>query len=194
MENHKVGNIIRILRQEQQLTQKELADTLHISDKTVSKWERGLGCPDISLLATLAERFSIDIQKLLSGDIAPNDKVGGNMKNSTYYICPSCHNISFCTGNAEVSCCGKKLLAQKPRKAENTEQLSVEHIEDDWYITSQHPMTKSSYISFAAFVTGDRIHFIKQYPEWDFSIRLPRRGHGQFIWYSTEQGLLYQLL
>ena len=87
MENHKVGNIIRILRQEQRLTQKELADTLHISDKTVSKWERGLGCPDISLLATLAERFSIDIQKLLSGDIAPNDKVGGNMKNSTYYIC-----------------------------------------------------------------------------------------------------------
>ncbi len=116
MQNHKVGNIIRILRQEKELTQKELADTLHISDKTVSKWERGLGCPDISLLAALAEIFSIDIQKLLSGDMAPNDKVGGNMRNSTYYICPTCQNISFCTGNAEVSCCGKRITGAKAQK------------------------------------------------------------------------------
>ncbi|WP_307745743.1 helix-turn-helix domain-containing protein [uncultured Phascolarctobacterium sp.] len=42
MENTKTGSIIRILRQEQKLTQKQLADKLHISDKTVSKWERGV--------------------------------------------------------------------------------------------------------------------------------------------------------
>ena len=194
MENEKVGRLIRRLREGQQLTQKALAEKMHISDKTVSKWERGFGCPEISLCNELSKIFCVDLEKLLTGELIANEPVGGNMKNTLYYICPSCKNISLCTGNAEISCCGKKLAPWQPRKAGTEEKLAVEIIEDEWYITSTHPMTKADYISFAAFVTGDRLELIKRYPEWDFSCRIPKKGHGKLVWYSTSQGLLYQLL
>ena len=194
MQTINVGNIIRELRTERGMTQKQLADKMNISDKTVSKWERGLGCPDVSLLSELSDLLEVDIGKLLSGDLAPNDFVGGNMKKIKYYVCPMCHNISLCTGEAEVSCCGRKIDQQKMQKAEENEMLSVEVIEDDWYITVAHPMNKEHYISFVAFATGDRVQIIKQYPEWDMQLRIPKRGHGMLIWYCTKHGLFYQLI
>ncbi|MEG2687220.1 MAG: helix-turn-helix transcriptional regulator, partial [Christensenellaceae bacterium] len=54
MDCKKVGILIRGLRKEKKLTQKQLADAMNISDKTISKWERGLGCPDVSLLHGLS--------------------------------------------------------------------------------------------------------------------------------------------
>ena len=41
------------------------------------------------------------------------------MKNSKYYVCPICGNLTVCTGNAEISCCGKKLEALEPKKADD---------------------------------------------------------------------------
>ncbi|KGK86519.1 XRE family transcriptional regulator [Desulfosporosinus sp. HMP52] len=194
MQTINVGKIIRELRIEKGITQKQLADKMNISDKTVSKWERGLGCPDVSLLSELSDLLEVDIGKLLSGDLAPNDFVGGNMKKTKYYVCPMCHNISLCTGEAEVSCCGRKIDQQKMQKVDKSEMLSVEVIDDDWYITTAHPMKKEHYISFVAFTTGDRIQIIKQYPEWDMQLRISKRGHGMLIWYCTRHGLFYQLI
>lgn len=70
MENEKVGRLIRRLREGQQLTltQKALAEKMHISDKTVSKWERGFGCPEISLCNELSKIFCVDLEKLLTGE------------------------------------------------------------------------------------------------------------------------------
>uniref|UniRef100_UPI0006D13ABA helix-turn-helix domain-containing protein n=1 Tax=Clostridium sp. NkU-1 TaxID=1095009 RepID=UPI0006D13ABA len=194
MENSKVGSIIRTLRQEHNMTQKELADKMNLSDKTISKWERGLGLPDISLIPELSRLLGIDTMNLLSGDMTPNNLAGGNMKNTKYFVCPTCQNITLCTGDAEVSCCGKKLAAQTLKKAEESERLTVQVLEDDWYITSGHPMNKEHYISFVALASGDRIQIIKQYPEWNLNVRIPKRGHGMLIWYSTDDGLRYQLL
>lgn len=194
MQNNKVGILIRTLRQECNMTQKQLADKLNISDKTVSKWERGLGMPDISLIPEISDLLGIDTQNLLAGDMTPNNFVGGNMKNTKYFVCPSCHNITLCTGEAEVSCCGKKLAVQSMKKAEEREKLSVQVIEGDWYITSNHPMDKTHYISFVALATGDRVQIIKQYPEWNLGVRIPGRGHGMLIWYCTDHGLLYQFI
>lgn len=68
MENKKIGQFIAELRKEKQMTQKELAEKLHITDKAVSKWERGLSCPDISLLAPLADILGITTSELLNGE------------------------------------------------------------------------------------------------------------------------------
>ena len=50
---------------------------MHISDKTISKWERGLGCPDVSLLGELSELFEVNIEKILLGDLELNDMETG---------------------------------------------------------------------------------------------------------------------
>ena len=45
MDSQKIGKLIKTLRKEKQLTQMQLAEHMNISDKTITKWERGLGCP-----------------------------------------------------------------------------------------------------------------------------------------------------
>ena len=52
MDNRKVGDLIRWLRKESHMTQLQLAEQLHVSDKAVSKWERGMGCPEVSLMTS----------------------------------------------------------------------------------------------------------------------------------------------
>lgn len=194
MDCSKVGMLIRRLRMEKKLTQAALAARLNLSAKTISKWERGLGCPDVTLLNALSTVLDVDISRLLEGELLPNETVGGNMKNTKYYVCPDCGSISLCTGNAEISCCGRRLNALEMVKAEPDEKLHVEIVEDEWFISSDHPMEKDNYISFVAFQTGDKVELVKQYPEWNLQLRLKKRGHGQLIWYSTAQGLRYQLL
>ena len=194
MENERLGALIRSLRRELGLTQRELAVRLGVTDKAASKWERGLGCPDVIYLPQLSQIFGVDLERLLQGDLTPNELVGGNMKKIRYYVCPVCGGLTFCTGGAEVSCCGRKLAPLEPRKAGEEEKLTVEAIENDWYVSGDHPMRKDDYISFVAFATGDRLQVVKQYPEWDFQARIPGRSHGMLLWYSQKQGLLYQLV
>ena len=68
MKMEKVGNFIRKKRKDKNLTQKELAKELGVSDKAISKWERGICCPDISLLKDLSSILGISVNELLSGE------------------------------------------------------------------------------------------------------------------------------
>lgn len=67
MNNAKVGIFIREIRKEKGFTQKELAEQLGITDKAVSKWERGINCPDISLLEELANLLDVTVLELIKG-------------------------------------------------------------------------------------------------------------------------------
>lgn len=67
MDNIKTGSLIKELRKEKNMTQKELADLLHITDRAVSKWERGLCAPDISTLEPLATILEVTVIELISG-------------------------------------------------------------------------------------------------------------------------------
>lgn len=194
MDNEKIGKLIYGLRKERNMTQLQLAEILHISDKTVSKWERGQGCPDISLLVDLSRVLGVDMEKLLSGRLEANEERGGNMKKLNFYVCPECGNVITAMTEAGISCCGKKLQPLEAVKAPDEERLLVENIENDYYISSDHPMLKEHYISFVALLTGDTLTLKKQYPEWDLQVRIPGRTHGKLIWYCTEHGLFYQLV
>lgn len=192
MDNVKIGQLICRLRKENNLTQLQLASRMNISDKTVSKWERGLGCPDISLISDLSDIFDIDLERLLNGELNENDINGGNMKKLNFYVCPSCGNIITSAAEAGISCCGKKLKALSSQKASDSERLSAEVIENDYFITSKHPMLREHYISFTALLTADTIILRRQYPEWDMQMRLPFIAHGRLFWYCTNHGLFYQ--
>lgn len=67
MDAVKTGGLIAQVRRERELTQKGLAEKLHVSMQAVSKWERGLSCPDIALLEPLAEALDLTVTELLSG-------------------------------------------------------------------------------------------------------------------------------
>lgn len=194
MDYEKVGNLILQLRKEKNMTQKQVADLLNISDKTISKWERGLGCPDVSLLSELSKIFDINIEKILLGDLEPNDMDGGNMKRIKFYVCPNCGNIITSTGEGEMSCCGRKLKALTPSIIDDNHEISVEEVENDYYVTINHEMSKEHYISFVAYVTYDRVLLIKLYPEQSPTVRFPRLcgkfERGKFYIYCNQHGLL----
>ncbi len=194
MDNRKVGDLIQSLRKEKGLTQKQLADQMNISDRTVSKWERGYGCPDISLLPKLSSLLGVNIESILDGDLVSNEFVGGNMKKSNYFVCQSCNNIVLATGDITISCCGRKLERLEAKEASDENQLSIIEIENEWFISSEHPMSKDHYISFIAFATGDQVRIIKQYPEWSLQTRIFKGKHGKLLWYDTKFGLHYQLI
>lgn len=192
MNQIKIGELIHSLRTKNKLTQKQLAEQINVSDKAVSKWETGKGCPDISLLTELAAVFQIDLQTILNGEIVQKESEAGNMKKLKFYVCPDCGNVITSTSEANISCCGKKLPALEARKAEDNEKLSIEDMHGEWYISSKHSMTKDHYISFVAYVNDSTAMIFKQYPEWNLQISLPFYRSGRIIWYCTKCGLLYQ--
>lgn len=189
MDCMKIGKLIYKLRKEKSMTQKQVADAMNISDKTISKWERGLGCPDISLLLELSEILNINIDDILSGEINLNEPVGGNMNKLKFYVCPNCNNLMTVTGDVDMSCCSKKIEPLKSRKSDEKHALEIENVEDELYITSKHEMSKEHYISFIAYVRGDRVLIVKQYPEWNLGFRLRKQGHGRLFFYCTNDGL-----
>ncbi|WP_312202136.1 helix-turn-helix domain-containing protein [Anaerospora hongkongensis] len=194
MDCEKTGKLIFNLRKEKAMTQKQLADVMNISDKAISKWERGLGCPDVSLLPELAQALGVNIEDILSGKIELNETVGGNMKKLKFFVCPQCNNLLTATGDANISCCGKKLEPLTAAKADENHMLTIEPMEDELFISSSHEMKKEHYLSFAAYVTGDRVSLIKQYPEWNMQFRLPKQGHGKLYFHCSKHGLFYQLI
>ena len=68
MDRLKTGELIAVARREKNLTQKELAQKLHVSDRAVSKWERGAGFPDVGLLEPLAKALDLNVLDLLRGE------------------------------------------------------------------------------------------------------------------------------
>ena len=192
MDAQKIGSLIRKLRVEQKMTQRELAVMLQVSDKAISKWERGMGFPDLSLLPALSKQLHVDLESLLAGELDPNDTTGGNMKKSVFYVCPTCGNLITASNEASVACCGKRLEVCVPQKAAPEEKLSIELIDGELFISSDHPMTKEHYIAFVAVLTGDRMIVCRQYPEWDLQVRMQRIPHGTLLWYCTEHGLRFQ--
>lgn len=189
----KIGRLIAKLRKEKNLTQKNVADALGIQNKTVSKWECGLGCPDLSLWSELATILGVDMKQMMDGEITSNKPDSGNIDKIRFYVCSSCGNILVSTGSASVFCCGRKLEHLSPAGTAAT-KITIEEIDTDYFITFDHPMTKDNYISFVAAVNYDKYFFIRLYPEQSPTCRLPLTMCGKLYVYSVKQGLsLYRL-
>lgn len=75
MNYEKIGEFIAKKRKEKNLTQKDLAQLIGVTDKAVSKWERGLGCPDVSILEVLSKELDVSILEILKGRIIENEVI-----------------------------------------------------------------------------------------------------------------------
>ena len=189
MNNYVTGGAIKALREARNLTQAELADKIGVSSKTVSKWETAKGLPDITLLQPLAAALGVSVIELMNGEPIANQNVSGNMLRSKFYVCPLCGNIIHTTGAALISCCGITLPALETEEPDEDHGVTVEHVEDEHFITVPHPMTKGHYISFIASVTSDRLQMVKLYPEGNAETRLQLRGRGYIYYYCNQHGL-----
>ena len=189
MNSYITGPAIKRFREERKLTQAQLAEKIGVSDKAVSKWETGKGLPDISLVEPLAKSLGVSVMELMNGEQIVNRNTGCNVLRSKFYVCPLCGNVIHSMGNSLISCCGITLPALEAEEGDGDHTVNIEVVEDEHFITIPHPMTKQHYISFAAFVTTDRIQMVKFYPEGNAETRMQLRGFGTLYWYCNRHGL-----
>lgn len=189
MNQYITGSMIKQLREKKNLTQAELANKLNVSDKTVSKWETGKGYPDITLLQPIADIMGVSVAEILSGNVISNMNVSANMLRSKFYVCPVCGNIIHGMGEASISCHGVNLMPLVAESIDDAHRINVEIIEDEYYVTVEHDMTKQHYISFIAAVSSDTLQMVKLYPEGPAETRFRIRGVREIYFYCNRDGL-----
>lgn len=190
MDHYVTGGVIRALREKKKLTQAALADKIGVSDKAVSKWETGRGLPDITLLEPLAAALGVSVIELMRGEPVVNRNVSANMRRGTFYVCPVCGNMLHSLGAAVVSCCGVALPPLEAEEPDAEHEIIVEPVEDEFYVSVRHPMTRSHHISFLAFVSDERLELVKLYPEGGAAARFSLRGGGWLYAYCNRHGLI----
>ena len=190
MNTYITGATIKNLREKKGITQAQLADVLGVSSKTVSKWETAKGLPDITLMEPLAKALSVSVMELMSGDTVVNKNISSNILRSKLYVCPICNNIISAVGDAVICCCGITLPALEAEETDAEHQITVEKVEDEYFVTVEHSMTKAHFISFIAYATFDRVQFVKLYPEGNAETRLNIRGRGYLYIYCNKHGLM----
>ncbi len=183
MNAEKTGNLIRSLRIKKRLTQKELAQMICVTDKAVCKWEKGRGCPNITLISQLSKVLEVDIQSILQGYLDKNKKIGENMNHLKFYKCPTCGNLVTSIKSVELSCCGNKLSPVSAQTRSDPEyQPVIQEFDGQYSIKFNHPMTKSDYISQVIVVRYDQIMTVNLYAESEAIITIPQvRGIRLFV-------------
>ncbi len=171
MDRYITGSVIRKIRESKKMTQEELAEKIYVSSKAVSKWENGQGFPDISLIEPLSKALDISVIELLSGEHIQNQNRASNMFKSKFHVCPVCANIIQSVGEAVISCCGITLPPLEAEMPDTAHPIRLETVEDEYYITVDHPMTKEHYISFMAAVSDQGIQFVRLYPQGNAEAR-----------------------
>lgn len=189
MNQYVTGAVIKELREKKGLTQAELADRLFVSDKTVSKWENGKGYPDITLLEPVAQVFGVSVTELISGNAVTNANVSANMLRSKFYVCPVCGNVIHSMGEAVITCHGVLLTPAQAEEPDAHHAVQIDVVEDEFFVTVQHDMTKQHYISFVAAASPDQMQLVKLYPEGNAEARVKLRGVRQMYFYCNRDGL-----
>lgn len=190
MDNYITGATIKRLREARGITQQQLADEIGVSDKAVSKWETAKGLPDITLIEPLSKVLGVSVMELMSGDTVINKNISSNILRSRFYVCPVCGNIVRTTGDTVISCCGITLPPLEAEDVDESHAITVEKVEDEHFITVSHEMTKTHFISFIAYLTSDRVQFVKLYPEGNAETRFQLRGRGYIYIYCNKHGLM----
>ena len=190
MNTYITSQTIKRLREEKGLTQTQLAEQIGVSSKAVSKWETSKGLPDISLIEPLSQALGVSVMELMSGDTVVNKNLSSNILFSKFYVCPVCGNVIHTTGATVISCCGITLPPLEAEEIDEDHTITIEPVEDEKFITVSHPMAKTHFISFMAYVTSDRMQFIKLYPEGNAETRIQFRGRGYLYIYCNRHGLM----
>lgn len=191
MNQYVTGTMIKRLREDGKMTQQELAEKIGVSDKAISKWETGRGYPDITLIEALADILGVSVIELFSGEDVTNTNRTFNMKRLKIHVCPICGNIIQSTGEAVISCCGIVLPALDTEPEDEDHHLCIERVEDEYYVSINHEMSKTHYISFILAIQDDGCELKKLYPEGNAEARFKISRTKEFRYYCNRHGLFH---
>ena len=86
MDLQKIGTFLKELRKEKGFTQEQLAETLNVSRRTVSRWETGNNMPDLDLLMEIADLYEVDLREMLNGERKSEDKMNKELEETVLQV------------------------------------------------------------------------------------------------------------
>ncbi len=189
MNQYVTGPMIRRLRERKNMTQQQLAERMNVSAKAVSKWETGRGYPDISLVEPLSAALGVSVIELFSGEDVVNTNRAANMRRLKVHVCPICGNVILGTGEAVISCCGIILPPLEAEAEDGEHSIVIERVEDEYFVSVPHEMSKTHYISFLLAVKDDGYEIRKLYPEGNAEARFKINRTKSIYFYCNRHGL-----
>lgn len=126
---------------------------------------------------------------MTQAELAGKLNISANMLRSKFYVCPVCGNILHSMGEASISCHGIMLFPLEAEPANDMHSVKIEKVEDEYFVTVNHEMTKNHYISFIAAASSDRIQIVKLYPEGNAQARFKISGVREILYYCNRDGL-----
>ena len=148
------------------------------------------GLPDISLIEPLAKTLKVSVIELMNGEYITHQNKSSNMLKSNFSVGPICGNIIHTMGENINSCCGINLPILEADLENNKHIINCDILENEFFVSINHEMSKDHYISFIAYITNDRCEIVKLYPEQNAEVRFLKRGKGIIYAYCNKDGLI----
>lgn len=141
----------------------------------------------------LSEKCSVNLE--LSGDVHTMRQAqdSASLIATRFFVCPVCGNVLYGTGEVQLNCHGHNLEPLEPQSAEGRFEFIVETVEDEYFVSIEHEMTKQNYISFMAAVSADRIQLVKLFPEGPAEARF-KKSMVRYIYFFSQQDGLFKIL
>ena len=133
--------------------------------------------------------MGVSIIELFSGEGVVNTNRSFKMQRMKFHVCPVCGNLIQSIGEAVVSCCGIVLPALEAEPGDDGHHLHFEQVEDEYYVTIPHEMSKSHYISFILALKDDGYEIRKLYPEGNAEARFKISRTKEILYYCNKHGL-----
>lgn len=184
MNAKETGRKIFELRKSLKYTQEEFGNSLGVNYRTVSKWERGDGLPDIGVLELISKLYGLDMAYLLSEEKVFN-KCASAVKRLKVFVCEECDNVVVSLNDADIICHGKHM---KKLKFIESEDIEIIRTNNELFVKLNGNMSKDDYVSFVLFILNDTYLLKKLYPEGGSEIVFPYLGKGNIVWYRVTKG------
>ena len=126
----------------------------------------------------------------MRGEPVVNRNVSANVRRGALYVCPVWGNVLHSLGAAVVSCCGVALPPLEAEEPDAAHEITIEPVEDEFYVALRHPMTREHHDSFLTFASDGRLELVKLYPEGEAAARFSLRGGGWLYAYCNRHGLV----
>ena len=176
------GHCLKMFRKNRNITQRELAEKLAVSPKSVSAWETGKVSMSLSIIKRLFNAYDITLEEFF--DV--NNEVG----TFTAGVCPICGNGIFSYKKVKFLCCGEE-FKEYPEITRGIPKTVIEKFDDKFRVCVDHEQVKSDYISYIVYEWNGGFDVVRlkitDKPEAVFL----HKGDGRIFLYSTGKGKIF---
>ena len=185
----KINEIIYRFRKAKGLTQRELAEKLHTTAKTISNWERNKNSVPTEMFSAIEKALDIDKEFLFTNYINP----ALEEKAINFFYCYDCKNILWSDSKASHTCCNKKLMPLTASPQDASHFICIESNPQTGFITftTDHPQNTDHRIEFVAYVSEVDVHIYTCAENKPVRISFPHAPGGKLYIFCSKHGLFH---